>query len=226
MRSEVFEFNGYQACVAIPDNFNGKWIWKTEFFTAFDKAERELFDKGYARVYYQISDKYGSYGAVRLMHNFYLRIVKEFGLDEKCILFGFSRGGLYAFDFALFYPEVVEKIYFDAPVFDMRTWPPKNSVELQQLFAEYSLNEQTLEFFTGHPVLNFKEFFSHKIPVLLIAGDDDEEVPFPLNAGKMISFCSENNIKIEVIIKKGAKHHPHSLEDVSPIIKFVEERNG
>lgn len=25
-------FNGYQATVLIPKNFNGKWIWKTEFY--------------------------------------------------------------------------------------------------------------------------------------------------------------------------------------------------
>ena len=39
---------------------NGKWIWKTEFFDAFDQAERALLERGYTRVYYQISDEYGS----------------------------------------------------------------------------------------------------------------------------------------------------------------------
>ena len=136
MQKHEFTFLGHEAIVIIPDNPNGKWIWKTEFLYAFDQAERALLDDGYTRVYYQISNKYGSYNAVRLMRKFYHYVVKEFALDEKCILFGFSRGGLYAFNFALFYPEYVEKVYLDAPVLDMKTWPPKGSVERGQVFDE------------------------------------------------------------------------------------------
>ena len=47
MKKHEFVFNGYNATVLLPDNFNGKWIWKTEFFYAFDQAEQALFDKGY-----------------------------------------------------------------------------------------------------------------------------------------------------------------------------------
>lgn len=39
MRKEEFEYNGYKATVLFPENFNGKWVWKTEFFYAFDHAE-------------------------------------------------------------------------------------------------------------------------------------------------------------------------------------------
>ena len=49
MRKEEFEYNGYKATVLIPDNFNGKWVWKTEFFYAFDQAEQQLFSMGYIR---------------------------------------------------------------------------------------------------------------------------------------------------------------------------------
>ncbi len=109
MKEINFEYNGYQATILMPENFNGKWIWKTEFFYAFDKAEQALLEEGFARVYYQISNKYGSDKAVRLMHKFHKHIVQEYGLQEKAILFGFSRGGLYAFNYALYYPEYVEK---------------------------------------------------------------------------------------------------------------------
>lgn len=40
-----YEFNGYKATVIQPENPNGKWIWKTEFFYAFDNAEKELLNK-------------------------------------------------------------------------------------------------------------------------------------------------------------------------------------
>lgn len=222
-RIETFEFNGYEATVIIPEKPNGKWIWKTEFLYAFDQAERALLEEGYTRVYYQISDKYGSYNAVRLMKKFYGHVVKRFSLNEQCVLFGFSRGGLYAFNFTLFYPGCVEKIYLDAPVLDLKTWPPKGSIEQGQMFEEYGLNEETLKVFKGNPIDNLKEFFGLAIPLLIIAGGQDEVVPFEKNAGKLIQYCKDENIDITVIIKEECKHHPHSLEKVEPIVGFVIE---
>lgn len=223
MKEYKFTFQGHEATVLRPDKPNGKWIWKTEFLYAFDKAEQELLDLGYTRVYYQVSNRYGSYRALRWMHEFHKFVVQEFGLDEKCFLFGFSRGGLYAFNYALFYPEFVEKIYLDAPVLDMRTWPPKGSVEREQVYEEYDLTEETLGHFKGHPIENLPEFFALNLPLLLVAGDADESVPFEANAKRMIDYCQENGIKITSIVKPGCKHHPHSLEDTTPILDFVQK---
>ena len=78
MKTEVFEWNGYTATVLIPDSPNGKWIWKTEFFHEFEQAEVALFDRGYTRVYYQISDKFGSASAVRLMRSFHEELLKRY----------------------------------------------------------------------------------------------------------------------------------------------------
>ena len=223
MKEFYFELNGFEGTVLRPEHPNGKWIWKTEFLYAFDQAERALLDDGYTRVYYQISNKYGSYNAVRLMREFYHYVVKESQLDEKCILFGFSRGGLYAFNFALFYPEYVEKVYLDAPVLDMKTWPPKDSVEQGQLFEEYGLNTQTLATFQGNPIDNLDEFFSLHIPLLVVAGGADEVVPFDKNAGKLLAYAKARGIDVVSVVKPDCKHHPHSLEDVAPIVEFVKK---
>jgi len=89
MQTKEFIFNGYNATVIIPDEPNGEWIWKTEFFHAFEKSELALLDDGYTRVYYEISNKYGSCEAVRLMHKFCLHVIKEFKLrDKDTALFG------------------------------------------------------------------------------------------------------------------------------------------
>ena len=220
---KTFQFNGYTGTVIIPEKPNGKWIWKTEFLYAFDQAERALVEQGYTRVNYGISDKYGSYNAVRLMYKFYNFVVKEFDLDEKCSLFGFSRGGLYAFNFALFYPECVEKVYLDAPVLDMKSWPPKGSVEQAQAFEEYGLNEDTWLTFKGNPIDNLDEFFSLNLPLLLIAGGKDEVVAFEENSGKLIAYCKEKGIEITSIVKPEGLHHPHSLDDVTPIVEFIKK---
>lgn len=222
MRKEEFVFNGFDATILIPDNFNGKWIWKTEFFYAFDKAEKALFDMGYARVYYQISDMYGSDRAVRLMHQFHLQLVKNHGLTLKPCLFGFSRGGLYAFNYALYYPEYVDKIYLDAPVLNLKSWPPKDSVEHKQMISEYTLNENTFETYRFSPIDKLEEFSLNKLPILLVAGLKDTTVPYNENGKIMADFYTEKGLPITVITKPDCDHHPHSLDDVQPIINFVE----
>ncbi len=223
MRTEEFVFNGHKATVILPDNPNGKWIWKTEFFYAFDKAEQTLLQKGYTRVYYGISDMYGSAKAARKMHAFHKFIIEKYGLQTKATLFGFSRGGLYAFSYTLFYPEWVDKVYLDAPVLDLKSWPPKGSVEQSQVFDEFSLNEETLQTYKGNPVDLLEEFFALGIPVLLVAGDADEVVPLEENGGKMIAYATQTNADFRYIIKNGCKHHPHSLENVEEIVRFVEK---
>ena len=220
-----FQFHGARSEIVVPEKPNGEWIWKTEFFHAFDSAERALLDEGYTRVYYSVSDRYGSYKAIRLMREFYRYAVSEFGLSKKAHLFGFSRGGLYAFNYTLFYPESVASVYLDAPVLDMRSWPPKDSKEQRQLFVEYTLNKDTLPLFDDNPIDNLKEYFDLNIPTLVVAGDADELVPLAENAGVLLRYCDKNRIEVESYIKNGCGHHPHSLENVAPIVNFV-KRNS
>ena len=220
--TETFEFNGYTATVVRPADPNGKWIWKTEFFTAFDKAERTLLDDGYTRVYYQISNKYGNPESVSLMESFYHEVTKRYGLDDKCILFGFSRGGLYAFNFALECPEYVDKIYLDAPVLDLKTWPTKskNPGEFSGMLASYGLTEEEFVSFKGSPIDKLEEFFALNIPLLVVAGDSDATVPFEDNAGRLIEYALANGHNITYVVEEGKDHHPHSLTDVTLIVDF------
>lgn len=223
MKKEEFNFNGYEATVLIPDKPNGKWIWKTEFFYDFDKAERALFDKGYTRVYYRISNKYGSKDAVRLMYEFHNELLKRYSfLCMKAILFGFSRGGLYAFNYALNYSERVGKIYFDAPVLNLKSWPHAETNEQRMFFEEYGLSAESFRSFRDSPIDHLTEFAENGIPVLLIAGDKDLSVPFNENGKIMLEYYRAKNKKIRFYLKKGAGHHPHSLEDVKPILEFIE----
>ncbi len=221
MKEIKLNFNGHEATVIRPENPNGKWIWKTEFLYHFDQAERELVDMGYTRVSLHIHDMYGSYKAVRLMNEFYQFVTREYSLDSKCSLFGFSRGGLYAFNFALFYPQYVDKVYLDAPVLDMRTWPPANTKERLEVYSEYGLNPETIETFSGHPIENLEEYFALGLPTLIVAGGADEVVPYSKNSEKMIDYAKKNGHGIEYMIKPECKHHPHSLEDVKPITDFI-----
>ena len=217
-----FEFMGAKATVIQPEAPNGKWVWKTEFLYAFDKAERDLYEEGYTRVYYGVSNLYGAPVAIRKMHAFYFYVKERFALTDKCALFGFSRGGLYAFHFALAHPDLVAGVYFDAPVLDVRTWPKAGSREQAELFCVFSLNEETLKTFAENPVALLDEYFSLSLPTLLVAGGADEVVPYEENSLQMIQESQRRGFPLTYIVKPDSKHHPHSLEDdTRPILDFV-----
>ena len=218
---EKFIFNGHEATVIIPDNPNGKWLWKAEYLDAFEEAEVKLSEMGYTRVYYRLVNTFGSYRTVRKMHNFHAYVTKKYNLNQKCCLVGMSIGGLFSFNFTLAYPELVEKVWLDNPVLNFEAWPPKGSDWQNMLLEEYSISQENVYNFKDKPVDNLEEFFSHKIPVLLIAAQKDEVVSFEMCSKRMIDYCKENNIDIKVILKPEGLHHPHSLEDVTPIIDFI-----
>lgn len=118
-----FEVGGRYSIIVCPKEplENNLWIWKTEFFEAFNFAERALLDKGFYLAYHCVSDMYGCPESIQMMKEFYDVAVNEYGLNKTPSLFGFSRGGLYACNFALTYPECVGMLYLDAPVLDVRS---------------------------------------------------------------------------------------------------------
>ena len=110
-----FILEEYTGSVIIPKKTEDKkrWIWRAEFLGDFDKADMELVNQGWHLVYYKISNMYGSPKAVNLMAIFHKYIVNEFNLDKKTVLFGFSRGGLYAVNYAVAYPNKVKSLYLE-----------------------------------------------------------------------------------------------------------------
>ena len=225
MQEYQYEFNGYTAFVTVPDHPNGKWIWKAEYRTAFNAAELALIQQGYTHVYYQVQFQYGSYRLRRLMHKFHLHVIEKFHLQKKCILFGMSVGGLYSFNYALSYPEYVEKVYLDAPALDVYDVYSRMTGDETRKFdlvmAAYNLNADTIKTFRDWPVDNYKEFFDNKIPVMRVAGDADTVCRPETNYQTMLAYCEANGIEIKTCIKPGCGHHPHSLEDFTPILDFV-----
>ena len=57
------------------------------------------------------------------MTAFYDELTGRHGLAKKTVLEGFSRGGLFAYNWAAANPEKVACIYGDAPVCDFKSWP-------------------------------------------------------------------------------------------------------
>lgn len=216
-----------EVIVILPDATpSGKWIWRAEFFNDFASADIAMINRGYTLVYYKISDLYGAPCAVELMYNFHLQIVKFLTLEKKAILFGFSRGGLYAFNYSCEYPELVAGLYLDAPVLDIRSWPgglmggigsEKEWDRCYKLY-EYKDSDDAMNY---NFVDRIDVLIKAKIPIILVVGDSDKIVPYEENGEILANLYEKECGNIKVIIKKGVGHHPHSLIDPTPIVDFL-----
>lgn len=203
------------------------WIWRTEFFGHEPQGDLALLAAGWHVAYLKVSDMYGNPESVAIMGRFHDFLVKEHGLSTRVVLEGFSRGGLYAGNYAAAHPEQTAALYLDAPVLDLRSWPGgqgkgKGDARLwPQALALYGLTPETAQDFHGFPIDQAEKLAGAHIPIVAVCGDSDDVVPFPENTGAFQKRFEAAGGKIKVILKPGVGHHPHSLPDPAPIVEFL-----
>ncbi len=219
-----FAFKDRSAIVVAPKIVaKGKpWIWRPAFFDAFASVDKALLEKGFHVVYYDLTHCYGNPRAVALGTEFYEYIHKEQGLSEKVTLEGFSRGGLYALNWAAANPDKVACIYLDAPVCDVFSWPGRKNAGLWSgLLQEWQLTDEEMNNFKGNPIDNLEPIAKAGIPIISVCGDSDTVVPFKENMDVVRSRYVALDGLVELIIKPGVDHHPHSLENPQPVVDFI-----
>jgi pimeloyl-ACP methyl ester carboxylesterase len=199
------------------------WIWRTEFFGHEPQADLALLERGWFLAYMDAKDMYGGRKAMSLFGQFYAHLVSQAGLSQRVVMEGFSRGGLYAFNFAATHPTRVAALYLDAPVLDIKSWPgrDRSSKEWAQCLEAYGLNEDTVVAFRGNPLDRIQTVAGAKIPIIAVCGDADKTVPFAENTAILEKRYRELGGTIQVILKPGVDHHPHSLTDPTPIVDFL-----
>ncbi|WP_169086860.1 alpha/beta fold hydrolase [Paenibacillus sp. PL91] len=224
-----FMLDGREGLLIFPKQFaSGKpWVWRAEFFDAFAYADMALLEQGWVIAYYRLSNMYGCPGAVDRMHSFQSYVTNAFGLAPKTVLFGFSRGGLYAFNYAAKYPEHVKLLYLDAPVLNMLSWPGGKgegtgaAIEWEECLSVYGMTEESFNLAGCSPLDRVDELAAASIPVLIVAGDADVPVPIAENAIPFEQRYRQLGGTIKLIVKPGVGHHPHSLEQPEPILAFI-----
>lgn len=225
-----FEIDGRESYVIRPHKplKGNPWVWRTEFFGAFDTVDRALLEKGWFLAYHCVSDLYGNPESVEMMKEFYDAVTSSLSLNKKSALFGFSRGGLYAVNFALNYPDACGTLYLDAPVLDIRSWPGGLGVGRgepscwEQCKMVYRLDDSTALRFSDNPLDHVKALANTKIPVILVCGDSDVTVPFEENGKPFYEEMLSYSADIKLILKENCDHHPHSLSDPTRIVDFIE----
>lgn len=224
-----FTVEGHEGILICPQTprEDRRYIWRTEFLGAFDFADRELLKRGWYLAYYRISDQFGAPAAVGKMRKFQAYLEEHFNLAAKAVLFGFSRGGLYAVNYAAAYPEKTAKLYLDAPVLDIFSWPGgfgrgEGSPADWKLCREFYQVKDGEKEACENPLNKIQGLIAHRIPVLLVAGDADTVVPFRENGQLLYAEYTYAGGPVKLILKPGVGHHPHSLEEPAEIVDWVE----
>lgn len=224
-----FKFEGHDAKIVFPVKAEEQrhWIWRARFWGHEPQTEIALLGKGYHLVYIDAAEYCGNDSTVRLWNHFYNYLLKEYKFNSKTVLEGFSRGGLYVYNWGSENVEKVACIYADAPVCDMRSWPGGKGKGIgspsdwKQHLEAYNLTEESIKDFKGMPVYNARKLAEAGVPVLHVCGAVDDVVPIDENTYSLEKTYKEAGGDIKIIVKEGIGHHPHSLKDPTPIVRFI-----
>ena len=213
------------------------WVWHGEFFGHKPAPDIELLTRGFHIVYMRVPDMLGSPQAVAHWNQFYSELTGKYGFARRAALVGLSRGGLYCYNWAIANPEHVACIYADAAVCDFKSWPgglgkgkgsPRDWKLVQETYGFTS--EQEAIDYKGNPVDRLKPLAKAGVPLLHVYGDADDVVPWEENTGLVADRYNALGGSITLIAKPGINHHPHGLEDPTPIVDFIQQhsltRNG
>lgn len=225
-----FEVDGKAVLVVTPKQAApGKpWVWHGEFFGHKPAPDIALLGKGYHIAYMKVQDMLGSPGAVKHWNAFYQELTTKYGLSKKPSLVGLSRGGLYCYNWAEANADKVSCIYADAPVCDFKSWPggkgkgkgdPKNWERVLKLWNFKDEAEALAA--KVNPIDHLEPLAKKGVPLLHVYGDADDVVPWDENTGVIAERYKALGGSITLIDKPGVGHHPHGLDDSTPIVDFI-----
>ena len=224
-----FKFEGRDAKVVLPKtpDKDGRWLLKTEYFGAFPAFQNEMLSRGYHVAYIANITRWMKPDDIDVKERFCEYLCKEYGLNQKCVPVGMSCGGLHAVYFAAKYPERIAALYLDAPVFNLLSCPmglgKAHSGMAEEFFGATGMTLIDLINYRNHPIDQKEKLLAANIPVIMVYGDSDESVPYDENGAHFEKFYRERGGIIETYGKAGCGHHPHGLEDNTPIREFVEK---
>jgi pimeloyl-ACP methyl ester carboxylesterase len=226
---EKFAVNG-RRCVLVRPGApleDKPWIWRTEFFGEFPALDVALLKAGFHLAYIDVQNMYGSPTAMGHMDNFYAELTGVLDLSRRCVLEGFSRGGLFALNWAARKPSAVSCIYLDAPVCDFKSWPGGKGRALgsaedwQRLKLAYGFTEEQALAYPSNPVDSLAPLAAAGVPIIAVYGEADVDLPPEENILLLESRYTALGAHITVIAKPNVGHHPHSLLDPSPLSIFI-----
>lgn len=224
-----FEFNKIPCKIVSPKKVapGAPWVLRARFWGHEPQVDIALLERGFHIAYCDVADLFGGPEAIKRWDGFYESMTAG-GLSKKVVLEGMSRGGLMVYNWAEKNPEKVAAIYTDAPVLDGKSWPggfgdgKGSTADWEKFKKVYGLKTQKdVEDFKGNPIHKIKSIAKGGYPMLHVCGAADEVVPVGENTKPFEMGIKAHGGSIRVIYKEGVGHHPHSLENPTPIVDFI-----
>ena len=229
-QTKTFIFQDRNAKIVYPScPANGKLLLKTEYFSAFPYFEVAMLKKGYTLCFLSHPNRWAPDSETHTTADFVRFVAKELNFEPKCIPVGMSCGGLQALRLAQLHPELISVLYIDAPVVNILSLAGLGAASCdnsatfwKEIQAAHGVNRSTIVNFRKSPIDAMDKLIENNIPIIMLYGDADDVVLYNENGKVLEDYYRENGGDMKVICKPGCGHHPHSLEDPSPIIEFVE----
>lgn len=224
-----FDFEGKKAKVVFPKE-SKKGVYpaiKTEYWDAFPAVEIALLERGIPLCWVENESRFATKADSDRKARLIEYLSEQYGFSKKCIPIGMSCGGAHAINFAGDYPELIHRIFIDAPVLNFLSFPAK------PLFSKIWEREFTLAYpgikrhqllnFERHPINKAPILLEKKIPIIMVWGGEDQTVPYAENGALLEeAFAGSDLLKVIKIHARG--HHPHGLlGDQSEIVDFLLE---
>jgi lysophospholipase L1-like esterase/dienelactone hydrolase len=230
-RCAGFRMNGRECKVVKPKRVAAAhpWIWRTRFFGHEPQTDIALLERGYHLVYNDQAERMGNRQNIEEWNAFYT-LLHDGGLNQRAVLEGMSRGGVYAFNWAAANPDKVAAVYVDNPLLDMKSLyygpdgkeKPEN--EMTKGVAEnWGVGRSEIKQFSESPIDKIDAIVSGAYPILILCAELDEAVANSQNVFPFEKKIREKGGDITVIEKKGFKHHPHSFPNPTYIVDFIEK---
>ena len=228
--SEEFVFSGRKGIIVFPREANSarEWALKTEYWGAFPKMELALLEKGFHIAFFQNQTRFATEEECAEKAEFCKYLIQTYALSPKCILIGMSCGGAHALTFAGLYPELTKGMILDAPVVNYLSYPgkwetPGNAEVWEKEFVQAypGIKRYQLLHFSNHPISRVETLLQHRIPILMLYGTQDTAVPYEENGRLLEEAYQGTEGLLQIIPRQLQGHHPHGLEDPSPIVDFV-----
>ena len=221
-------FKGRELITVYPEKSNGKWAIKTEYFEAFPDVQIRLLELGYHIFHIKNHTRWHIDEDSEKRAELARYVHTEMGLSSKCVIIGMSCGGMQGIYFGAKYPEYVSCLYLDAPVVNLFSCPAGfgkkvNIDAMDELLTGKNMTMTEFISYREHPLDYIPKLVENNIPLMLVAGDCDSVVPYDENGILLQKAYEDAGCTIETIIKDGCDHHPHSLENNTPIIEFIKK---
>ncbi len=225
-----FTFEDRDAIIVFPKEVHpgSPWTLKTEYWGAFPDVELRLLEQGFHIAYVKNKNRWFTREDCDAKARFVRYVSETYGLSSKCVPVGMSCGGGYAVKFGGMYPELIQCMYIDAPVLNLCSIPGKYG----SAHNDKRWNEEFVHAYPGikryqlpgsqeHPICQADSLVSHKIPILLVYGEEDRTVLYEEN-GKLLKEAFADTGLLTVISVPMRGHHPHGIiGDNSVIVDYI-----